>query len=54
MLSGPENEISSGTRRMVGNDNLLVVLFSGDKHSICKRLLQLVYERSQECKLHPL
>ena len=34
VLGEPEKEISSGTRRMVGDVDLLGVLSSGERHSI--------------------
>ena len=35
-LDEPEKEISSGTRRMVGNADLLGVLSSVERHSIVR------------------
>ena len=36
MLGEPEKEISSGTKRMIGNADLLGVLFSVERHSIVR------------------
>ena len=36
MLGEPEKEISSGTRRMIGNADLLAVFFTVERHSMVR------------------
>ena len=53
-LGEPEKEISSGTRRMIGNADLFGRAIQRREALNCKRLLQLLSGRSQERIVHPL